>query len=424
MTPQSLILALFYIALSWSTIVVAQSEDPVSLSSESFYAPVSSQCGVRPEKFVREADGLGQSEKRYIENRSKKAGHALRRWLKKVDGSFALKKTPSLALASSGGGYRAMLTGAGVVQALDSRDGDLSTSGLYQALTYHAGLSGGAWLVSSLAANDWDTVGYITEGLWVNALINNSLFPSHIDGALERPVIARDMQAKAQTGFSPVITDVWGRFISYQVIPGDEGGVEKTWSAVQHSTFFEDFEAPFPIITALGVEDINTPICDAADNATQYEFTPYEFGSWDSGVQAFSPTELLGSTFDGGEPVNGHSCFKRYDNIGYIIGTSSHKFNEQCGESLVSAISNGLEPLVKPAQLNNSSPRRNIFAPYPNPFKNYELSPKVSQEDELYLVDGGQGMICSIVTKTNSNLTGNSKSKQSYLAILTASEKS
>jgi lysophospholipase len=49
-----------------------------------------------------------------------------------------------LALTTSGGGLRSLLSGAGVVQGLDSRDSNVSTSGLYEALTYQTGLSGGS----------------------------------------------------------------------------------------------------------------------------------------------------------------------------------------------------------------------------------------------------------------------------------------
>ena len=60
---------------------------------------------------------------------------------------------PNIALAFSGGGYRACLNGAGAVQAFDSREpiakaGKLG--GLLQSSTYIAGLSGGGWLVGSI----------------------------------------------------------------------------------------------------------------------------------------------------------------------------------------------------------------------------------------------------------------------------------
>jgi lysophospholipase len=314
---------------------------------------------------------------------------ALADWLENTNDTFWLNKAPTVALAISGGGYRSMLIGAGVVQALDSRDSDESTNGLYQALTYQGGLSGGAWLLSSLAGNDFDTVSTLSDELWENALVKNSIM--NVDTAPEAPAVKRDLLAKARAGISGVTTDAWGRLLSYHLLRGEDGGAARRLSDIRFSPAFVGFEAPFPIITALGVENINGSICDAADNATQYEFTPFEFGSWDAGVGAFTLTEFLGTKFVNGRPPYGGSCTRNFDNLGYILGTSSSKFNEECGTAPAAFLAGVLESIVKPAQLNTSTARRNMFAPYPNPFKAFPTSPKVNNADELYLVDGGQG---------------------------------
>lgn len=69
---------------------------------------------------------------------------------------------PNVGLAFSGGGYRAMLCGAGQLAALDSRstgsDADGNLGGLLQSATYISGLSGGAWLLGSLYTNNFTTV--------------------------------------------------------------------------------------------------------------------------------------------------------------------------------------------------------------------------------------------------------------------------
>jgi lysophospholipase len=100
------------------------------------YQPESAKCPSTP--LVRDATALGSEESSYISSRKAKADVALAAWLKK-QGSFSTGSQPIVALASSGGGYRA---GAGVIKAFDARDSNSSVSGLYQALTYQAGLSG------------------------------------------------------------------------------------------------------------------------------------------------------------------------------------------------------------------------------------------------------------------------------------------
>jgi lysophospholipase len=374
--------------LSLALTVFAQNNTTEALSAESYYAPLKASCLFSSEPFVRRATSLGPEERFYVSRRKRKASIALSDWLQNVDNTFWLKKAPTVALAVSGGGYRSMLIGSGIVQALDARDSDESTSGLYQALTYQSGLSGGAWLLSSLAGNDFDTVSTISDEIWEKALVKNSI--TNIDTTAEAPAVKRDLLAKSKAGFSAVTTDAWGRLLSYQLLRGADGGAARRLSDVRFSPAFVGYEAPFPVITALGVESITGAICDAADNATQYEFTPYEFGSWESGVLAFTPVEFLGTKLTNGNPPYGGSCTRNFDNLGYILGTSSSKFNEECGNAPASFIATVLESVVKPAQLNTSTARRNMFAPYPNPFKAFPASPKVNSADELFLVDGGQ----------------------------------
>ena len=105
----------------------------------SAYQPESAKCPNTP--LVRDAGELGPEEAAYVSSRKEKADAALADWLQK-QGAFSTDSQPTVALASSGGGYRAQLAGAGVVKAFDARDSNTSVSGLFQALTYHSGLSG------------------------------------------------------------------------------------------------------------------------------------------------------------------------------------------------------------------------------------------------------------------------------------------
>lgn len=69
---------------------------------------------------------------------------------------------PNIGIAVSGGGYRAMLNGAGVIEAFDDRTtnstGQGQLGGLLQSATYVSGLSGGSWLVTSLYTNNFTSV--------------------------------------------------------------------------------------------------------------------------------------------------------------------------------------------------------------------------------------------------------------------------
>lgn len=265
-----LILAFF------ATLTIAHPK--AAKSAPAGYAP--QQEGCPKGQMVRPADGLSPKEKSYIQQRKLRAQKSLAKWLKSVDNKFPECEMPTLAMASSGGGYRAMLLGAGFVQSFDARDSNSSLNGLYQSLSYHAALSGGAWLVSSIQGNGHERVSKLKVDLWDKFLPKNSLWPVNTAAAPEYPAIKADIQSKAKSGFAPTIADPWGRFLSYQLLKGDDGGVATTLSSISNSPSWKRFQNPFLIMTATSVNDITTAQCDPTHDTLQYEFSPYEFGSW------------------------------------------------------------------------------------------------------------------------------------------------
>lgn len=302
-----------------------------------------------------------------------------------------------IALTSSGGGYRAMLSGGGFIKGLDARETDTGSavSGLYQSLTYQAGLSGGSWLLSSLAGNDYPTISALQADLWEEQLLNNVLVPEYLTSSAAASVYA-DVQAsvaaKQAAGFAQSIIDPWGRLLSYGILYGEEGGIETTLSGITSYSNFTSHNAPYPVITALGVENYED-ICIPQANATQYEFHPFEFGSWDHGVHAFVASKYLGTTFSNGASTGKSSCTTNFDNLGFILGTSSNVFGSACApiatNSTSTTLVDVLAALTAPDQ--PSVPESATFAPFPNPFRNFAAAPLVAAQATLELVDGGVG---------------------------------
>jgi hypothetical protein len=114
---------------------------------------------------ARTATGLSPAEASWLSNRTPKANAAL---VKYLDNAFEkttnpynvselMKSPPRLGLAVSGGGYRAMLNGAGVMKGLQ----DL---GVMDATLYVSGLSGGAWAVGSWALNNFPPIAALVWG--------------------------------------------------------------------------------------------------------------------------------------------------------------------------------------------------------------------------------------------------------------------
>ena len=378
----------------WTIEVLTAPTAPAPEVIISGYTPIKFPCPSTP--LVRAASGISSSESAYLTARKAKASASLAAWLIKTNPGFVTSgRLPTVALTTSGGGYRSLLCGAGVIQGFDARDSNVGTSGLYQGLTYQAGLSGGAWLLSSIAGNNYPTISSLSNNLWQQAFQDSLLDPAFLLAAVAYAAVVNDIEAKNAAGFPPTITDPYGRLLSYQLLNGLDGGVLDTLSGIASKSNFTSANVPFPILAALGVQYPQSQ-CVPPANTPIYELTPYEFGSFSPGIAAFTQTRYLGSSLSNGAPTTSAaagSCIVNYDNLGYALGTSSNLFNELCTflptptNSTTSSLDDNLAAIV--ADAHNLS-TRDLYAVYPNPFFNYAASTAVSAQKTLYLVDGGE----------------------------------
>jgi lysophospholipase len=378
------------------------------------YAPVSTSCPSTP--LIRIATGLSDDEEAYRTARKAKADVALTNWLLKTNCEFDTSgELPAIALTSSGGGFRALLAGAGVIKAFDGRDSNVSTSGLYQGLTYHSGLSGGSWLLSSIIGNDFATISSLVE-IWKPNFANGLFSPEGSNATAVFADIDVDITLKKAAGFKGTIADAWSRLLALQLLPGADHGVDNTLSAITSLSSFVDHEIPYPIITSMNV-DLSGTSCIPLANGSIWEFTPYEFGTWDPEVAAFTPTAYLGTSLSNGLPTSSN-CITNYDNLGFVLGTSSTLFNDP---TLAAAGSQdvllaNLCTATSTSSSNSSSPvdtlnvefsediyalfveipditfasAADLFATWPNPFYNFGSAPLVSAQENLAMVDGGE----------------------------------
>ena len=95
----------------------------------------------------------------------------------------------------------------------------------FKAFTYQAGLSGGAWLLSSLAGNNYPTISSLRDDLWIEAFRDSLLLPTFLTSAVGYGQVTNDVVAKDRAGFPPTLTGPWGRLLSYQLLFGLNGGV-------------------------------------------------------------------------------------------------------------------------------------------------------------------------------------------------------
>ncbi|KAI5961613.1 plb1 [Candida pseudojiufengensis] len=367
------------------------------------YSPVNVTCPNH--SLIREANGLSDNEKNYIKAKHEQTNKFLISFLnnranltdfdaEKFINDNSQKHNISIGLAFSGGGYRAMLAGAGNILALDGRFEDSNTNalgGLLQSSTYLAGLSGGSWLVGSLVLNNWISVENILNGsaeIW--DLEDSFLNPSSLNLAELGKYytgVGTALVAKNQAGFETSITDLWGRALSHQFFNDNSGGSNVTWSSVRNLTTFKDHSMPYSFLVANGKTVEQATIID--QNSTFIvEISPYELGNFDS-INAFADTEYLGSTIEDGKASQ---CVRNFDNAGFVMGTSSSLFNQiftHLGDYDVSTI---LRPILEMAVSDASDDKTDVAIYHPNPFLDLSTAQidDIVDNSTLSLVDGGE----------------------------------
>ncbi|EGW30430.1 phospholipase B2 [Spathaspora passalidarum NRRL Y-27907] len=366
-------------------------------------------------KLTRLATAINSKEVGYISNRGKFSKLHLTNFLHNANMSdfdidkFLETNKPIIGLAFSGGGYRAMLSGAGQLAALDSRvtSPDRTLAGLLQSSSYITGLSGGSWLIGSLACIDFPSVEQVMRDniLWnfehsildyygLNVAANKLMWA----------MISLDVLGKQMAGFATSITDPWGRALSYQLLSTlKDNGDAMLWSDITNSSSFKNFSMPFPIISAVCREH-GTYI--RSINSTVIEFTPYEMGSWDPSLNSFVDIKYLGTNLDDGIPKEG-TCMSGYDNAGFIMGTSSSVFNEAITELDQSGLPSFLIELIKKYILTPIERHNGDVANYhPNPFYNSKnQKTRLANSDTLLLVDGAEdGQNIPLVPLLNRNV--------------------
>ncbi|OLL24675.1 Lysophospholipase 1 [Neolecta irregularis DAH-3] len=383
--------------VSWFLFVVSNNTSLVP--GPSLYRPVNTSCPSYP--LVRTASkSLSSNETSYVNGRDKITNPLLSDLLTRLNLSdfdvskFLSNYTPKVALSFSGGGYRAMLNGAGTYMAMDSRtDGSEQPGhlgGLLQAATYLTGLSGGSWLIGSLVVNNFTTVQRLQSTIWD---FRNSIFAPFGSSNVAENVkyyedILQAVQAKSKAGFEVTLTDFWGRALSRQLIDDPNEGLAVSFSSILNMEAFMTKNMPFPIIVADGRAPNEVTI---SVNTTVFDINPYEFGSWSPDLFAFTSTTYLGTNLTGGMPTTSNHCVTGFDNAAFIMGTSSSLFNE----FLLRINSSGstsptLETLG--SILSALSTEEDDIAAYPNSFYNYSSMRKGNLSRILTLVDGGEDL--------------------------------
>jgi lysophospholipase len=379
------------------------------------YAPATVDCPSQ-KPTIRNAGTLSPSEVAWLKKRRANTVDPMKEFFKLANipdfdaanyvgsNSQNFSVVPNIAIAASGGGYRALMNGAGFIAAADARTPGSTDAGgignLLQSSTYLAGLSGGGWLVGSIFANNFSTIPALRDGepgssLWQ---FSNSI----IQGPEESGIsilntarywydIADQVDDKRDAGYGVSITDYWGRALSYQLINDLDGGPSYTFSSIAEADHFTSADTPMPILVA---DERHPGEKVISLNSTVFEMNPWEIGSFDPTLFGFAPTKYVGSNFSNGAvPDDGH-CVRGFDQYGFVMGTSSSLFNQVLlqnlsDSSLPDVITNALTSLLEKLGADDDD----IAEWRPNPFYKYHPDVNGNADNELLtLVDGGEDL--------------------------------
>ncbi|KAI9327007.1 lysophospholipase catalytic domain-containing protein [Zopfochytrium polystomum] len=303
-----------------------------------------------------------------------------------VDKFVKSQNLPTVALAFSGGGSRALLVGAGVIRAMDDRIEDSvekGTGGILQLSSYISGLSGGSFLIGSLYTTDFKTIDYLHDHVWK---LDKDTFTPTGDGVVADFGVyyqfMRDMAHKARAGYPTTITDYWSRLVSVHTTDDEDYGVNLTMSKLGTFSNFQSYKTPFPVV--VWNERLPTQR-DLDEYANIWESSIFESGSWSPTIQGFVKTKYIGTYMDNGVPTK-NKCTVGFDHFGYVVGISSSVFNQALQDLDRATNSKLLSPVIQ--FMTNKEVDAALV---PNPFYGIEaVDNRTSTVKEVSLVDGGE----------------------------------
>lgn len=205
--------------------------------------------------------------------------------------------------------------------------------------------------------------------------------------------ISDAVEDKKDAGYNTSMTDIWGRALSYGFFPSlKDGGVGYTIDSLRDSDVFKNGEMLFPISLAVGRYP-GTSVINL--NATNFEFNPFEMGSWDYTLHSFSDIKYVGTNVSNGRPKEKGQCVAGYDNTGFVLGTSSSLFNQFLLQLNTTKLPKFLFNMIQDFLTDLSEDSDDISIWAPNPFRDVKNIPanyskSISEGDTLYLVDGGE----------------------------------
>lgn len=272
------------------------------------------------EARVRISKDICAEEKDFLRRRRTYTAQALAKYLGLSEEEVDPEDVPTIAMCGSGGGLRALVAGTGSYLSA-------AEAGLFDCVTYTAGVSGSCWLQtlynSSLGGQRFDKmVEHLKRRIGTHiaypptalALVTSAPTNKFIlSGIIER------LKGDPDAGFG--LVDIYGLLLGARLLipKGDLGVEDRDLKLSNQRSYVEKGQNPLPIYTAVRHEipleenaselekQRGNPSEETKEIAKQeswfqwLEFTPYEF--WCEELEAGIPTWSVGRKFRNGRSV-------------------------------------------------------------------------------------------------------------------------
>ncbi|KAI2816963.1 hypothetical protein CBS63078_9871 [Aspergillus niger] len=267
---------------------------------------------------VRVGDTLCNEELAYRQKRQKYATAALASYLDIPEDDIHPDDVPIIAMCGSGGGLRALVAGTGSYLATQE-------AGLWDCVTYTAGVSGSCWLQtlyhSSITGRNFNKmVDHLKNRLGVHLAFPPAALKLLTNAPTNKYLLSGLVEKlKGDPGADFGLVDIYGMLLAARLLvpKGELGVCDKDLKLSNQRYNLASGAHPLPIYTAVRHE---IPVLENQENAEKrekpeelikeskseawfqwFEFTPYEFFCEE--LSAGIPTWALGRHFHGGVNV-------------------------------------------------------------------------------------------------------------------------
>ncbi|KAI9826007.1 MAG: hypothetical protein M1819_007462 [Sarea resinae] len=264
---------------------------------------------------VRISGDLCDDEKTFLRRRKKHTTQALARYLGIPEKEVHPEDVPTIAMCGSGGGLRALV--AGTASYLSTQE-----AGLFDCVTYTAGVSGSCWLqtlyFSSLGKRRYDA---LVDHLKARIGVHIAFPPAALGLLATAPTnkfllsgFVEKLRANPEADFG--LVDIYGMLLAARLlVPKGELAVDdRDLKLSNQRAYIDQGQNPLPIYAAVRHEiPLDEEISKKSDYETAkeqakreawfqwFEFTPYEL--WCEELEAGIPAWAVGRKFHNGRNV-------------------------------------------------------------------------------------------------------------------------